>query len=393
MPNHFLSGKRGAAAIALVLALTGCGDSGKPAAGGAPPPQEVGYVVMTPQKVTLVTELPGRTSPFRIADVRPQVNGVLQKRFFNEGAIVHEGEQLYQIDAAPYQAAYDSAQATLAHAQAGLVVAKLTADRDKGLLGTNAVSKQDYDNAFAVQQQAEADVASGQAAVETAHVNLVYTKVLAPITGRTGRSTTEGALVTANQTAPLVTVQQLDPIYVDIPQSTVVLVRLKRELESGQITNSAGEEAPVTLTLEDGSTYEQKGKLQFAEVTVDEGTGSVILRAVFPNPTQLLLPGMFVTAHLVEGTVSDGILAPQIGVTHNQRGEPTALVIGADDKVEVRVIKTNRAIGDQWLVSDGLKAGDKVIIDGLQKAHPGAVVHGTEMPAEPAPDAPAEAKP
>jgi len=396
MANPFFSGKSTAwvAAILSVLALAGCGDAGKPAgpAGGAPPPQEVGYVVLKPQPVTLVTELPGRTSPFRIADVRPQVNGVLLKRFFNEGAIVHEGDQLYQIDAAPYQAAYDSASATLQHAQAALVIAKLTEERNKGLLGTNAVSKQDYDNAYATQQQAEADVASGQAAVETAHVNLVYCKVLAPITGRSGRSVTEGALVTANQTTPLVTVQQLDPIYVDIPQSTAVLVRLKRELESGQITNSAGEEAPVTLTLEDGSTYEQKGTLKFSEVTVDIGTGSVILRAEFPNPNQLLLPGMFVTAHLIEGTVPDGILAPQIGVTHNQKGEPTALVIGDDGKVEVRVIKTNRAIGDQWLVTDGLKAGDKVIIDGLQKAHPGAPVHGTEVPAEPAPSAPTAAK-
>jgi membrane fusion protein (multidrug efflux system) len=214
--------------------------------------------------------------------------------------------------------------------------------------------------------------------------------VLAPITGRTGRSVTEGALVTANQTTPLVTVQQLDPIYVDIPQSTAVLVRLKRELESGQITNSSGEEAPVTLTLEDGSTYEEPGRLKFAEVTVDEGTGSVILRAEFPNPKQLLLPGMFVTAHLQEGVVQDAILAPQIGVTHNQRGEPTAMVITDDNKVELRVIKTTRAIGDKWLVSDGLKAGDRVIVDGVQKAHPGATVHGTEVTSDTAPD---EAKP
>lgn len=376
--------------ILVVFVLAGCeaGKSPPP----TPPPQEVGYVVLKPQKVTLITELPGRTSPFRIADVRPQVNGVLQKRFFTEGTVVHEGDQLYQIDAAPYQAALDSAQATLEHAQASLVVAKLTAERNKSLLGTNAVSKQDYDNAFATQQQTQADVASGLAAVETARVNLVYTKVLSPITGRTGRSITEGALVTANQTLPLVSVQQLDPIYVDIPESTTVLVRLKRELESGQITTSSAEEAPVTLTLEDGSTYEQKGQLKFSEVTVDEGTGSVILRAEFPNPKQLLLPGMFVTAHLEEGTVENGILAPQVGITHNQKGEPTALVIGADNKVEVRVLKTNRAIGDQWLVSDGLKAGDKVIVDGLQKAHPGAPVHGTEVPAEAPPAAPVEAK-
>jgi len=343
-----------------------------------------------------VTELPGRTAPFRIADVRPQVNGVLQKRFFVEGATVQAGEQLYQIDPAPYQAAYDSAQATLDHAQAELTMASLTANRDKDLVANRAVSKQDYDSAVAAQQQADADVASGEAAVEMAHVNLTYTKVLSPITGRTGRSVTEGALVTANQTTPLVTVQQLDPIYVDIPESTAVLLRLKRELESGQITNSGGEDAPVTLTLEDGSTYDQPGKLRFSEVTVDEGTGSVILRAEFPNPKQLLLPGMFVTAHLQEGFIENGILAPQAGITHNQRGEPTAMLVTPDNKVESRVITTDRAIGDKWLVSDGLKAGDRLIVDGLQKIRPGATVNPSEMPAEASAATPAagvEAKP
>ena len=379
----------------LLLALCSCQEV-KPPAPPAPPPQDVGFVTLQPQRVTLVTELPGRTAPFRIADVRPQVNGVLQKRFFVEGATVQAGEQLYQIDPAPYQAAYDSAQATLDHAQAELTMASLTANRDKDLVANRAVSKQDYDSAVAAQQQADADVASGEAAVEMAHVNLTYTKVLSPITGRTGRSVTEGALVTANQTTPLVTVQQLDLIYVDIPESTAVLLRLKRELESGQITNSGGEDAPVTLTLEDGSTYDQPGKLRFSEVTVDEGTGSVILRAEFPNPKQLLLPGMFVTAHLQEGFIENGILAPQAGITHNQRGEPTAMLVTPDNKVESRVITTDRAIGDKWLVSDGLKAGDRLIVDGLQKIRPGATVNPSEMPAEASAATPAagvEAKP
>ena len=259
--------------------------------GGAKPPADVGVVTLKTEPVTLTTELPGRTSPYRIADVRPQVNGVLQKRLFVEGATVQAGQQLYQIDPAVYQAALDSAQATLAHAMAEQASAKSLADRYKTLGASNAVSKQDYDNAAAAELQAEADIASGKAAVESAQINLTYTKVLSPITGRTGRSVTEGALVTANQTTSLVTVQQLDPIYVDIPQSTASLLRLRRELADGQIKSSGDNQTQVTLVLEDGSEYPTPGTLQFAETTVDEGTGSVILRAVFPNPDNLLLPG------------------------------------------------------------------------------------------------------
>jgi membrane fusion protein (multidrug efflux system) len=374
------------ASIALVLVLAGCQqpaqNQAQPGAPGGPPrpPQEVGVVTVTPQRVTVMTELPGRTSPYRIADVRPQVNGILLKRMFVEGDEVQAGQQLYQIDPAPYQAAYDSAQATLAHAKAEVTAAQFLADRDKGLVATNAVSKQDYDNAVAALQQAQADVASGNAAVETAHVNLVYTTVLSPITGITGRSVTEGALVTTNQTTPLVTVQQLDPIYVDIPESTSNLLRLRRELASGMIkTNGDKQAAPVTLTLEDASEYEQEGRLQFSEVTVDEGTGSVMMRAVFPNVKKILLPGMFVTAHLEEGFVENGILVPQQGVTHNQRGEPTALVVTASNQVELRLLKTSRAIGDKWLVTDGVQAGDKVIVDGVQKTAPGATVQPKEV--------------
>jgi membrane fusion protein (multidrug efflux system) len=367
-----------------VLLLAGCQKSspgqaqGSP--GGAPPPQEVGVVTLQPQRVTLTTDLPGRTSPFRIADVRPQVNGILQKRLFVEGDSVQAGQQLYQIDPSLYQAAYDSAQATLAHAKAEYTSAKILADRDKDLVASNAVSKQDYDNATASLLQAEADVASGNAQVETAHVNLVYTKVLSPITGITGRSVTEGALVTTNQSASLVTVQQLDPIYVDIPQPTTSLLRLRQELASGQIQAIGSNQAAVTLTLEDGSKYDQVGRLQFSEVTVDQGTGSVILRAIFPNLKKILLPGMFVTAHLQEGYVENAIMVPQQGVTHNPQGDATALFVTPDNKVELRTVVASRAVGDKWLVVSGAQAGDRVIVDGIQKARPGATVHPTEVP-------------
>ena len=377
--------------LALILAVTGCQKPAQPQAGAPggppPPPQEVGVVTLAPQRVTLTTDLPGRTSPYRIADVRPQVNGILLKRMFAEGDAVQAGQQLYQIDPAPYQAAYDSAEAMLDHAKAELTSAQFLAERDKGLVATNAVSRQDYDNAIAAQQQAEADVASGNAAVETAHVNLVYTKVLSPITGITGRSVTEGALVTTNQTSPLVTVQQLDPIYVDIPESTSILLRLRREVASGQIKTSGDNQAAVTLTLEDGSEYEQEGRLQFSEVTVDEGTGSVMMRAVLPNPKNVLLPGMFVTARLEEGFIENGLLVPQQGVTHNSSGESTALVVTSDNKVELRVLKTSRAIGDKWLATDGVQAGDKVIVDGVQKTAPGATVQPKEIPPGTAPTA------
>jgi membrane fusion protein (multidrug efflux system) len=368
--------------IWTVLLLAGCQrESGSAAGGpgGAPPPAEVGVVTIEPQSVTLTTELPGRTSPFRIAEVRPQVTGVLLKRLFTEGAEVREGQQLYQIDSSPYQAAYDSAQAQLAKAQAELASAQSLRDRYEALKSTNAVSKQDYDNAVASQMQAQADVASANAAIESAQINLTYTKVLSPITGRTGRSVTEGALLTANQSTVLVTVQQLNPIYVDIPQSTALLLRLERELADGQIKSSGADEAPVSLILEDGSGYQEVGHLEFAETTVDQTTGSVIMRAVFPNPQELLLPGMFVTAKLEEGVAQNALLVPQQGVTHDPKGDATALVVNADDKVEMRPVKAERAIGDKWLVTDGLQAGDRVIVEGLQKAMPGATVHPTEI--------------
>ncbi len=340
-----------------------------------PPPPEVDIVTLRAGPISLVTELPGRTAAFRVAEVRPQVSGVLLKRLFAEGDTVTAGQLLYQIDPAPYQAALASADATLARARAGVTSAQATTNRYRPLVQANAVSRQDLDNAVATLQQSQADVASGLAAVKTAAINLEYTRVTAPIAGRTSRSSvTEGALLTASQTTALVTVTQLNPIYVDVTQPSSTVLTLKRELASGQM-KSAGENAvPVQLILEDGSTYEQPGRLQFSEVTVDSGTGSVTLRAIFPNDAGLLLPGMFVRAAVEEGVRAQALLVPQQGVTHNQRGEPTALVVAQDGTVEGRILATNRTVGTKWLVTSGLKDGDRVIVAGLQKVKPGIKV-------------------
>jgi membrane fusion protein (multidrug efflux system) len=305
---------------------------------------------------------------------------VVLKRLFTEGDEVKEGQQLYQIDPAYYQASLASAQASLLHAEASVAVAQATVDRFRPLVSAAAVSRQDLDNAVATLKQGQADVASARAAIKTAEINLAYTKVVSPISGRTGRSSvTEGALVTANQTASLVTVTQLDPIYVDVTQPSSTILRLRRELAAGQIKSAGDNQAAVELTLEDGTSYEQQGKLQFSEVTVDQGTGSVTLRALFPNNQGVLLPGMFVRATLEEGIRQDGILAPQQGVTHNERGEPTALVVGPDGKVELRVLTTDRAIGEKWLVTKGLNDGDRLIVKGLQMARPGTEVAAKEV--------------
>lgn len=360
--------------VAFAVALTGC-DQGKPKV-AAPAAPEVGVVTLAPQRVEIVTELPGRTTPYRVADVRPQVNGVILRRLFTEGSEVKAGQQLYQIDPATYQTAYDSARATLARAEATQKSANVLVERYRPLVAANAVSKQDYDNAVASAQQADADVASGKAAVEAARINLVYTKVLSPITGRIGRSSvTEGALVTDAQATALATVQELDPIYVDVTQSSTEMLRLQRELADGRLRKAGTDQALARLILEDGGEYPETGKLLFSEVTVDAGTGSVTLRAVFPNPKRLLLPGMFVHARIEEGVNDQAILVPQQGVTRNQRGEPTALVVGADEKVELRILKVDRAVGDKWLATEGLKAGDRVIVEGLQKVQPGVPVH------------------
>jgi membrane fusion protein (multidrug efflux system) len=350
-----------------------------------PPPAPkpaVTVVTMHPAPVSLTTELPGRVSAYRIAEVRPQVNGVILKRLFTEGERVTEGQQLYQIDPGPYQASLSSAQASLARARAAVEVDKLTVQRYKTLVEVHAVSRQDYDNAAARLQQDEADAAAAEAAVRTATINLAYTKVYSPISGRTGRSMiTEGALVTADQASTLVTITQLDPIYVDVTQPTTTLVRLKRELAAGQLRTTGANKTPAKLMLEDGSPYELPGTLEFSEVTVDQGTGSVTLRAIFPNPTDLLLPGMFVRATIQEGVRESAIRAPQQGITHAPDGTATALIVGANDHVEKRTVELDRAIGDQWIVTRGLEPGDRLIVAGLQRVKPGMEVAVTNTTA------------
>jgi membrane fusion protein, multidrug efflux system len=342
----------------------------------APPPKPAVTVVdLRATAVSLTTELPGRVSAFKIAEVRPQVNGVVLKRLFKEGDLVGAGQQLYQIDPAPYQAALASARATLAHAHASVTAARLITQRYQALSEVHAVSRQDYDNAVATLEQDEADVASGAAAVRAAEINLAYTKVYSPISGRTGRSSvTEGALVTANQATSLLTVTQLDPVYVDLTQPSTTLVRLKRELAAGQIRRVDGNQAPAQLLLEDGSHYEHSGTLEFSEVTVDQGTGSVTLRAIFRNSQGLLLPGMFVRATIEEGVREGAILAPQQGITHAPDGTATAVIVGANDRVEKRSVELDRALGDQWVVTRGLAAGDRLIVTGQQRVKPGIQV-------------------
>ena len=350
--------REGGLVAGTAVLLVGCGHHAPPP---APPPPRVSVVTLRAQAVPIVTELPGRVNAYRTADVRPQVNGIILKRLFVEGSEVRVGQQLYQIDPAPYKAAYDSAVAANASARA-------LAQRDRSLVETNLVSKQDYDNAEAAYLQA-------QAAVETAHINLIYTKVLSPITGRISRSfVTEGALATANQATALANVQQLDPIYVDVTQPSTTLLRLRREAEAGLLKQNEAGKTQVRLRLEDGTDYAHPGTLEFSEVTVDQGTGSVTLRALMPNPERLLLPGMFVREEIQEGVRQDAVLAPQQGVSHDQKGEPNALVVGPDDIVQLRNLEVDRAIGDQWVVSSGLKPGDRVIVEGIQSAKPGSKV-------------------
>jgi membrane fusion protein (multidrug efflux system) len=365
------------------LSLTGCGQQ-KPA-GQKPPagPPEVGIITVQQQRTTLTTELLGRTVPQLIAEVRPQVGGIIQKRLFTEGSEVKAGQVLYQIDAASYQAAFASAKAAEARAEANLTPARLKEERYRELVKIKAVSQQDFDDAHAVFKQIEADVAATKATVEIARINLAYTKVAAPISGRIGRSTvTDGALVTASQPTALATIQQLGSMYVDVTQSTADLLKLKQNLANGVLKKSAS--APVKLILEDGSAYPLTGTLKFSEVTVDQSTGSVTLRAVFPNPNQALLPGMFVRAVLVEGVNENAILIPQRGVTRNPKGDAVVMTVGAEEKVEPRPIKVIRTVGDSWLVSDGLKPGDRVILEGLQKARPGTQVKAVPFGSAPA---------
>lgn len=357
---------RTGAALALAAVLVACGSKQK--APAVPPVVTVKVTTLAPQAVSLTTELPGRTVPYRVAEIRPQVNGVILKRMFIEGGDVKEGQQLYQIDPALYQAAYASAMASAESS-------RLQAERYKPLAEANAVSKQDYDNAVAA-------AAQSKASTDTARINLVYTRLLSPISGRVGRSSvTEGALVTANQTTALATVQQLDPIYVDVTQPIAVLLRLQRELAAGELVVADGNKAEVHLVLEDGSHYDRPGKLQFAEVSVDQTTGSVTLRALFPNPDRVLLPGMFVREQIEEGHRM-AFLVPQLAVTHDQKGDATALVVGDDNKVELRKVVTERAIGDKWVVTGGVRSGDRVIVEGVQFVRPGATVKPEELQAD-----------
>ncbi|MDA8084169.1 MAG: efflux RND transporter periplasmic adaptor subunit [Nitrospiraceae bacterium] len=361
--------------LAGCLVAAGCGKQGDTGAKAPGAPPEVGVITIQPQRVSLTTELSGRTSAHLIAEVRPQVGGIIQKRLFTEGTDVKAGDVLYQIDPAFYQAAYSSAKAALARAEANLIPIRLKAGRYQELVKINAVSQQDCDDANAALKQAEADVEAGKAALETAKINLAYTRVTAPISGRIGRSSvTNGALVTASQSSSLATIQQLGTMYVDVTQSSAELLRLKQSLASGLLKSNGAAQARVKLILEDGSPYPLTGTLKFSEVTVDQSTGSITLRAVFPNPKQTLLPGMFVRAVLEEGINEKAILVPQRGVTRNPAGNAMVMVVGAEDKVEPRVIKVARTVGDNWLVSDGLKTGDRVILEGLQKARPGTQV-------------------
>lgn len=341
--------------------------------GHIPEPQVTVHIVKT-APLAVTTELPGRTSAFRVAQVRPQVSGIILQRHFTEGSDVEAGQSLYQIDPATYQADYDSAKAELGKSEAAAQIAHLTVKRYVPLVGTKYISQQEYDQAIADARQADAVVVAAKASVESARINLAYTKVTSPIGGRIGKSNvTEGALVTNGQTTELATVQQLDPIYVDVTQSSSDFMRLKQSVEQGNLQkeNTASN---VELLMENGQPYPLKGTLQFSDVTVDESTGSITLRAVFPNPQHTLLPGMFVRARVDEGTQPNAMLVPQQGVTRTPRGDATVMVVNTDNTVETRNVVASQAIGNQWLISDGLKAGEKVIVSGLQKVHPGAKV-------------------
>jgi len=367
----------GALLLPAALLLAGCGKKG--AAGPPPGPPQVGVVTLAAERVVLTTELPGRTAPYLVAEVRPQVNGLLQARKFEEGADVRAGDLLYQIDPAPYQAAVDQAAAALAMAEANLPAARSRAERLRGLVETRAAGEQSAEDAEAALAQAEASVAAARATLDAARIQLSYTPIKAPISGRTGRSSvTPGALVTAYQPVPLVTIQQLDPIYVDVQQSSAELLRLRRILSAGGLTRDAESARRVRLLLEDGTPYAQEGTLKFQDVTVAPTTGAVTLRMVFPNPDHVLLPGMFVRAVVEEGVDEQAILAPQQGVARDPRGNAYALVVGADGKVESRDLEVDRAFGNRWRVTRGLAAGDRVIVDGLLAARPGTPVAAVE---------------
>ena len=319
--------------------------------------------------------MPGRISAYLVAEIRPQVSGIIQKRLFNEGSDVKEGDVLYEIDPATYQAEYDNTMASLAKAEANLPPIRLKVERYKGLVPLKAVSQQDCDEAVASLKQAEADIEYWKAAAESARINLAHTHIKAPITGRIGKSNvTVGALATAHQGSAFATIQQLDPIYVDATQSSANLLRLKQKIAAGRIKGTGPNQVRVKLLLEEGTHYPLEGTLKFSDVTVNTSTGSFILRMVFPNPKHILLPGMYVRAIVQEGVIDRGILAPQEGVSRDSKGNPVALIVDGSDKVEQRVLRIDRAVGNKWLITEGLKPGDRLIVEGIQKVRPGASV-------------------
>jgi len=367
----------GVAVLGLGLALAGCNQQKSDQNNAPAVKAEVSAVALHPQSVAITAELPGRTSSYLVAEVRPQVGGIIRSRNFREGSEVQKGDLLYEIDPAPYQAAYDSAEAALQRAKGAVPSAQAKLDRYTGLSAQSAVSKQEFDDARATLVQAQADVASATAALETARINLDYTKIVAPISGRVDASTvTVGALVTANQTTALTTIRDLDPINVDVTQSSANLLKFRRAVDEGRLKIN-GDNVSVHLTLEDGSNYDQVGKLQFSEAAVAETVGTINVRVVFPNPNRILLPGMYVRARLQEGVAENSFLVPQRAVTRNTKGEPTAKFVSADGKVEERVLAVQRSVGNSWLVNEGLKDGDQVIVEGTQRVRIGQDVKVT----------------
>ncbi|BBO59331.1 efflux RND transporter periplasmic adaptor subunit [Mycoavidus sp. B2-EB] len=358
--------------LAVLLALTACGKKQAPP---APPIPEVGVVTLEPRTVPVTIEVPGRTSAWQMAEVRARVNGIVLKREFKEGSEVKAGQRLYKIDPAPYQAEFDRANAGLAKAQANLNAVAAKAERYKPLIAAHAISQQEYDNARAEHGQAAAEVAVTKAALEAARINLGYTEVTSPISGWAGKSqVTPGAYVQASQATLLSTIQQIDPMYVDLTQSSADVLRLRREMAEGQLQMAGRNEVKVDLVLEDGSSYPFQGKLQFSDIAVDPNTGTITLRALFPNPQKALLPGMFVRARVQEGVNNRALVVPQIGITHDAKGQPTALIVAQDNKVALRTLTTMRTADDNWIVSSGLQAGDRVIVQGLQKVRLGMTV-------------------
>lgn len=364
-----------AATTIVSLLITGCGPRGPKAPQGPMGPPEVGVVEMKAERVVLTSELPGRAAAYRVAEIRPLVSGLILKRAFTEGADVNAGDLLYQIDPAPYQAACDQAKAAVAMAEAQLPAARAREARFRELVESHAVGQQDYDDALAALRRIEGQLGVSKAAMEMANINLSYTPIRAPISGRIGRSmVTEGALVTAYQPSPLATIQQFDPIYVDAAQSTTELQDLKCRLADGRLTHDGERQGKVAILREDGAPYPMEGTLEFRDITVDPSTGSVILRIVVPNPKSELLPGMFARAVLIEGVKEDAILVPQSGVSRTQKGDAFAWIVAADGTASMRMLSLDRAIGHQWLVCAGLAAGDRVIVEGVQRLRPGVPV-------------------